>query len=618
MASSAPVVANQLGNNEQENSGLSLQEARDEFFDQQKARRGRLYSVVAMHLREYLRGSKFFNNREIKDRVAAQKIERILASKQRIEGADLDHHLRLADDYLAELEISRDLTQTIIHVDCDAFFAAVEELDRPELKHVPMAVGKSILSTCNYHARKFGCRSGMAGFVALKLCPNLICLPLNFEKYNAKAHEVREIFTKYDPRFEAASIDEAYLNITKYCQEHHMSPDDVVAELRGEVLQKAKITVSAGIAPNTKIAKIASNKNKPNGQFRIVNERTVVMAFMRELPVRKVNGIGRVFDRELEAIGIKTCGDIYHQRGYLAKLFGQKAFQFLMHCYLGLGRTTVRPAEEYERKSIGTESTFRDLSGKAELRGKLRGAAEELERDLSRAQFKGRTLCLKVKLHTYEVLTRQTTPPKAVQLTEDLYQYALPMLSKLEQDIPGIKLRLMGLRVTHLVSTKKNGMDFFGAHGPVPIDYQNQGTKRKAAVLEEDGAEWEVWPEEEFEEVARQERQAETEELKALSQEQELKEINRRKGIENEANLSSMECGTGDKEQFWNCPVCFRPQLANDREFNGHVDFCLSRQTIREALKDSASGRARSSLNPKGSGLKGFSQLGNVNKNERP
>src|SRR5205809_3826008 len=214
-----------------------------------------------------------------------------------------------------------------------------------------------------------------------------------------------------------------------------MSPDDVAAELRDEILRRTKITVSAGIAPNTKVAKIASNRNKPNGQFRVTNDRTAVMAFMRDLPIRKVNGIGRVFDRELEAVGIKTCGDIYYQRAYLAKLFGQKAFQFLMHCYLGIGRTTIRPAEEYVRKSVGTESTFRDMGDKAELRTKLRRTAEDLEKDLLRTQFKGRTLCLKVKLHTYEVLTRQATLPKALQLAEDLYHYALPMLSKLEQEI---------------------------------------------------------------------------------------------------------------------------------------------------------------------------------------
>lgn len=103
----------------------------------------------------------------------------------------------------------------MVHIDCDAFYAAVEELDRPELKNVPMAVGKGVLTTCNYHARRFGCRSGMASFVALKLCPSLICLPLNFDKYTAKAQEVRAILAEYDPRFESSSIDEAYLNITK-------------------------------------------------------------------------------------------------------------------------------------------------------------------------------------------------------------------------------------------------------------------------------------------------------------------------------------------------------------------------------------------------------------------
>src|SRR4051794_5401176 len=111
-----------------------------------------------------------------------------------------------------------------------------------------------------------------------------------------------------------------------------MSPEDVVEKLRDEVLQKTGITVSAGIGPNDKVAKIASNRNKPNGQFRVANDRKAVMAFMRDLPVRRVNGIGRVFDRELNAVGVMTCGDIYNQRAYLMDLFGQKAFRFLMNC----------------------------------------------------------------------------------------------------------------------------------------------------------------------------------------------------------------------------------------------------------------------------------------------
>ncbi len=227
----------------------------------------------------------------------------------------------------------------------------MEELDRPELRDLPFAVGGGVLTTCNYHARKFGCRSGMAGFVAKKLCPSLIFLPLNFDKYTAKAQEVREIVVDYDPRFESASIDEAYLNVTEYCQKYDISPEEAVEQLRREIFEKTKITVSAGIAANAKLAKICSNINKPNGQYCLPSNRATIMAFMRDLPTRKVNGIGRVFERELDAIGVKTCGDIYAYRHYLSRLFGEKAFIFLMQCYLGIGRTIVRPAEEYERKS---------------------------------------------------------------------------------------------------------------------------------------------------------------------------------------------------------------------------------------------------------------------------
>lgn len=559
------------------------------------------------------KGSKFFNNEEFKDKNLTQKIEKILARKKQLEKVDLASDLRRADEYITELELSRDLSQTVVHIDCDAFYAAVEELDRPELKDVPMAVGKGVLTTCNYHARKFGCRSGMAGFVAMKLCPQLICLPLNFEKYTSKAQEVRTILADYDPRFESASIDEAYLNITEYCQEKETDPEEVVTQLRNEVAEKTKITISAGIAANAKIAKIASNRNKPNGQFRVASDRATILAFMRDLPCRKVNGVGRVFERELDAIGVKTCGDLYAQRAYLSKLFGHKAFQFLMQCYLGLGRTQVAPAAEHERKSVGTESTFKDMSDKTELRAKLRWIAEELEKDLTRTQFKGRTLVLKTKLHTYEVLTRQTVVPKAINAAEDLYTYSLPMLTKLEREIPGMKLRLMGLRCTHLVSTKKDEVDFFGMRR---LEYSSV----KRTNTDDEG--WETWPEAEaeFEEAARQERQEEMDELDRLSQEQppqplnqasgpqtynesrslrnaeDIEEANRRRkhGREVLPNPSPQKGGSAKSSpakagpEAWACPICGLPQVAQDRAFNDHIDYCLSRQTIKEAAKAEA------------------------------
>ncbi|KIH94675.1 DNA polymerase kappa subunit [Sporothrix brasiliensis 5110] len=402
----------------------------------------------------------------------------------------------------SKLENGRDLSQFIVHVDCDAFYASVELLDRPELADVPFAVGRGVLSTCNYVARKFGCRSGMAGFVAKKLCPQLVLLKPDYTKYNAKAQDIRQILAEYDPRFESASIDEAYLNITQYCSSNNMLPAAAVEKLRQEVAEKTKITVSAGIAANTRLAKICSNMNKPNGQFILPNDRAAILDFMKMLPCRKVNGVGRVFERELAALGINTCGDIFDQRMFLSQLFGNKACHFLVQCYLGLGRTRVQPAEEYERKSVGTESTFASISDIGQLRQKLRWTAEELEKDLKRAACKGRTLVLKIKLHTFEVYTRQVVLPRALQQANDLYGYALPMLSKLEQDIPNMTARLMGLRCTHLIGSKRpDALAFFGIKSPGSTETssnQNPDNRIEHEEIREpidDDREWEVWPE---------------------------------------------------------------------------------------------------------------------------
>ena len=526
------------------------------------------------------KGSKFFNHEEVRDKSLTAKIDGILAKKHHLETLDLTRELRAADNLLAQLELSRDLTQHIVHMDCDAFYAAVELLDRPELKNLPFAVGGGVLTTCNYVARTFGCRSGMAGFVAKKLCPELVLLPLNFDKYNAKAAEVREILADYDPRFESASIDEAYLNITEYCTEHCMDPAEVVSQMRGEIHEKTHITVSAGIAANARLAKICSNMNKPNGQFVLPRDRTAIMSFMRDLSCRQVNGVGRVLERELASVGIKTCGDIYAQRQYLEQLFGQKTQEFLLRCHLGLGRTNIQPAEEYERKSVGTERTFREMGDPVQMREQLRRTAEALESDMKKAECKGRTLCLKVKLHTFEVLTRQVVPPKAVCLADDLYNFSLPMLAKLEQEFPGMKLRLMGLRCSQLVSTiKPDTRAFFGLRpqkiglaGPAG---DSSGTGSGGV---DPGGEWEQWPSENIE----LEHHPESGE-QGLGGPSPL----RRHGkeiIPNPVREQPMVV----EEELWDCPICARPQPADEREFNGHIDLCLSRQTIRDTVQQDA------------------------------
>lgn len=507
------------------------------------------------------KGSKFFNREEARDKALTKKIDQILRRKLSLEAQDLSRDLRNADRAIVELDASRDLSQTIVHVDCDAFYAAVEQLERPELKTLPFAVGSGVLTTCNYVAREYGCRSGMAGFVAKKLCPELVFVKPNFRKYAAKANQVREVFTEYDPRFESASIDEAYLNITEYCADNDIGPEEAVEEMRSKIHLRTQITVSAGIAANTKIAKICSNMNKPNGQFFLPNERIAIARFMRDLPTRKVNGVGRVLERELLEIGVKTCGDIYEQRKYLNQLFGEKTFGFLLTCYLGLGRTRVQPAEEFKRKSIGAERTFSEMSETVELRHKLRSIAEELEQDLKRAECKGRTLCLKVKLHTYEVLTRQQVLPRAIDLADDLYNFALPMLSRLQNDIPDMKLRLLGLRSTHLVRKKPDdAMAFFGFKQPraATDELRSDAGKGKAAEALEEEAE-------------------------ALLDEETRLEADGTTEPQPARLMADRE------EEWWDCPICKRPQSTDERHFNAHIDLCLSRQTIRDAVQEDGS-----------------------------
>ncbi|KAK4180999.1 tannase and feruloyl esterase-domain-containing protein [Triangularia setosa] len=553
--------------------GPSLTKAGQDKVDQSK---------VAEIIYNASKGSKFFNREEERDKALTVKIDQILAKKRQLEKLDLSRELKAADVLLAQLEASRDLTQHIVHIDCDAFYAAVEQLDRPELADLPFAVGGGVLTTCNYVARKFGCRSGMAGFVAKKLCPQLILLPLNFDKYNAKAAEVREILADYDPRFESASIDEAYLNMTQYCIDHDMEAADVVSRMRKEIRKKTHITVSAGIAANARLAKICSNINKPDGQYVLPHDRVAIMEFMRNLSCRQVNGIGRVLERELRAVGINTCGDVYTQRQFIERLFGEKTYNFLLRCYLGLGRTNVQPAEEYERKSVGTERTFRDMGDPTQLREQLRRIAEELEKDMRRAECKGRTLCIKVKLHTYEVLTRQVALPKAVFLADDLYHYSLPMLVKLEQEVPSLKLRLMGLRCTHLLSTKKpDTMAFLGFRprrsASAETDESTSGARtKKATGIEE---EWEVWPAETSDDVP----------VDHAENSSGAGSPFRRHGKEVLPNpKKEQQPAEETHEELWDCPICNRPQTPDERQFNEHIDLCLSRQTIRDTIQQVA------------------------------
>jgi DNA polymerase kappa len=223
------------------------------------------------------------------------------------------------------------------------------------------------------------------------------------------------------------------------------------------------------------------------------------------------------------------------------------------------------------------------MSDPLKLREKLRWTAEELEKDLERAQCRGRTLCLKIKLHTFEVLTRQVVTPRAICSAEDLYNYSLPILVKLEQEITGMKLRLMGLRCTHLVSTKKpDTKAFFGLQKREKTPAEDQRPSEHtldARLTEEDTQIWQ--------DLDTGECLLHGESSKPYAHQHFEESMFGKHGKEVVPNPKKHIL---DREaEWWDCPVCFRPQEANERLFNDHIDLCLSRQTIRDAVQCQAS-----------------------------
>lgn len=263
----------------------------------------------------------------------------------------------------------------------DCFYAAIEMRDRPELAGLPVAVGgrssqRGVLTTANYEARKFGCRSAMPTYKALSLCPQLIVLPVRFEAYHRESDRIREIFLEFTPLIEPLSLDEAYLDVSHLrSQGAH-----IAAEIRARIKETTQLNASAGIAPNKFLAKIASDWNKPNGQFEI--REPDIAAFMTNLPVRRIWGVGERTAEKLERLGLKTCGDI--QRWSLNRLtdefgkFGVDLYQ------LSRGQDDGQVKPDRERKSLSTERTFgEDFTTLETCLDQLGPIYEEMTRDLT-------------------------------------------------------------------------------------------------------------------------------------------------------------------------------------------------------------------------------------------
>jgi DNA polymerase-4 len=267
----------------------------------------------------------------------------------------------------------------IIHLDMDCFYAAVEMREHPELAGQPIAVGggsrRGVVTTCNYEARKFGVHSAMPGFQARERCPNLVFLPVRFDLYRAESTKIRQILMSYTPLVEPLSLDEAYLDVTlldRYAW-------DIAKEIRKRIFEETRLTGSAGIASNKMLAKIASDWRKPNGQFAITPDQAD--DFIRDLPVRKIWGVGPKSAEKFEQQGIRTCGDL-QKIGLpeLVRRHGKWGHELYQLCR-GLDNRPVEPNRI--RKSLSNENTYlENLTTLEACRAELDKLVVELEEEL--------------------------------------------------------------------------------------------------------------------------------------------------------------------------------------------------------------------------------------------
>ncbi|WFD36551.1 DNA-directed DNA polymerase [Malassezia cuniculi] len=413
---------------------------------------------VVQRILEVSRGSLYFENEQRRHERASRRIAELLARRDAVlqaaprGSAGWRATEAEIDRAAAAMEASRDLSRTILHCDMDMFFAAVELRSDPSLEGKKFAVGSSVISTASYEARASGVRSGMGTHVAKALCPELIVLDGRYDVYQQYSKTIMDVLRKYDDNIYPRSLDEAFVDVTDYCERHQVDVDDVVTELRKRVTDATGLTVSVGIAPNMMLAKIVSDYRKPNGQYRLPADPEVIRSFMAELPVRKVPGIGGVTERVLESLGVATCGEIWERRVELRAAFGN--IDMLLRATLGLGETRVKPPARHDRRSCGRERTFPPTTDVAVLHGHLRDACRMLAEDLAELGFAGRTLTLVGKRASFQRFSRARSLPAAIASAEAIYEAAERLLHEC-----GTRpaLRLIGVRMTGLVDLRRVG-----------------------------------------------------------------------------------------------------------------------------------------------------------------
>jgi DNA polymerase-4 len=340
----------------------------------------------------------------------------------------------------------------IIHIDMDAFYASVEQMDHPELMGKPIAVGGSenrgVVAAASYEARKFGVRSAISGVLAKKNCPDLIFVKPRFDRYKEISNKIHKIFHDYTDLVEPLSLDEAYLDVT-HNKKGNPSATLLAQEIRMHILNEVGLTASAGISVNKFVAKIASDYNKPNGQKTVNPEE--VLSFLEALPIRKFYGVGKVTTEKMYQLGIFTGLELKSKSiEFLEKHFG-KSGAFYYHVVRGIHNSEVKPNRI--TKSVAAEHTFdTNLSSEIFMLEQLEKIAANLERRLKKHNIAGKTVTLKIKYSDFTQQTRSKTVPYFIADKGLIIENVKELLY---QERMKDSVRLLGISLSNLNTEQK-------------------------------------------------------------------------------------------------------------------------------------------------------------------
>ena len=349
----------------------------------------------------------------------------------------------------------------IIHLDMDAFFASVELRERPELAGLPVVVGGSatgrgVVSAASYEARKFGVFSAMPVVKALRLCPDLICLPGNIDLYVSVSRQINEIFYRYTPEIEPLSLDEAFLDVSA-SEKLFGTAEEIALKIKADIKNECQLIVSAGVAPNKFVAKIASDIDKPNGF--VVVQPGEVQDFLDPLPIKRIWGVGKKTEQKLHQAGIQTVYDVRcKQPEWLMQQFG-KLGDHIYRLAHGLDKRKV--ISDAKAKSISSETTFEsDIRNKEVLLAVLSQLSEQVAVRLRERGVKGSTVSIKIRFHDFRTITRSKTLVESTSHTHNIWQIVKQLFLNV-WEANEASIRLVGVSVSGFSATEIQQGDLF-------------------------------------------------------------------------------------------------------------------------------------------------------------